>query len=129
MGYQDSERNFVLQTFPVEFSDPRWGGTNLICPCCGSDYLHHSSVEIWQRKEDQEKGTYISSSREETTVNTDHSMVDCPSSRRDAVSITFYCEECPNIIRLDMTQHKGCTYMEWRWLRKRERAIGSDLMP
>jgi uncharacterized protein YbaR (Trm112 family) len=91
-------------------------GELLACPSCKDSYLHHANVHIWQRNEDQKEGTFIVSTRDETITSNNYPMDDCPSSRRSAVAIQFWCESCRNINQLNICQHKGQTFMEWEWI-------------
>lgn len=103
-------------------------GRLLICPSCGDSYLHHANVHVWQRDEDQKEGTLIVSTRNETITSNNYPMSGCPSPRRNAVAIQFWCECCHNINQLNIYQHKGETFMEWQWISKldcEENAPGS----
>lgn len=99
------------------YSPDRSSGTSyhdgLACPSCGGKYLHHSTVRVWHRKEDAETGTFVISKRKKTEVFCDHPMNTCPSTRRDAVGIEFWCELCSAISQLNISQHKGQTFTQW----------------
>ena len=81
----------------------------VLCPRCGSQYLHQNKVEVWDRKGESQEGAHISTSNHSLSVDSD--MSQNPSDRRDATEITFWCEECEggeSVLRL--VQHKGITY-------------------
>jgi hypothetical protein len=64
------------------------GASDLLCPRCGADLLHHFSVSVFDRSEDAE--TVVLTKIEKTTVSmmlTDNSAN--PSSRRHGVAIRF----------------------------------------
>lgn len=86
----------------------------LRCPVCQGENLHHCGVMIWQRAEDEETGTLVASTRAQTRIFEDVEMEDCPSPRRDAVSVHFWCEECSSISILEIVQHEGATYFDWQ---------------
>ena len=89
----------------------------LLCPRCGGNYLHHSGVTIFDRKED---ATTLTETKVENGVTTSRMVPTAesgnPSSRRDGLAIRFWCELC-NVVDLELTveQHKGCTYLGWRY--------------
>ena len=99
----------------------------LVCPSCGSFYLHHCKVATFQRDcEDDPKGKFTLISGldywgEEDELNREYSsfmrsecpMTDNPSQRRGSIITEFVCEECGAKPQLAIIQHKGCTYLEW----------------
>jgi hypothetical protein len=95
----------------------------IACPNCGGINLHHSLVTaFWREKEDSDHGLCVQSGRPEetpksleieTSVETTTTMVGNPSSRRDGVEIRFWCENCNALPRLQLTQHKGTTELQW----------------
>jgi len=46
-------------------------GAELKCPSCGGNYLHHESVEVWERGEDAECGLHIVIDGGKSLINTD----------------------------------------------------------
>ena len=93
----------------------------LSCPRCGSGYLHHEAVTIFNRDEDaQEMVTVVTPTRLSQTQEPSAGSGN-PSSRRSGLTVRFTCEECcwelPNVPLMELTiaQHKGATYMEWRF--------------
>lgn len=45
-------------------------GSELLCPSCGGNYLHHEHVEVFERGEDEEKGLHVLVTGGKTTVDT-----------------------------------------------------------
>lgn len=102
------------------------------CPNCGFEYTHHEKTivhgwEDWWEKEgekievedwkeamqDEEydhctKGIGISVDSE---LNQEQIDVENPSSRRDAVSLIFSCENCTRLSAVRFIQHKGNTFV------------------
>ena len=86
----------------------------LVCPKCAETYLHHGKTRIFTRLvEDGTHGCLVESDGFNTTVATNAPMDDCPSRRRDGMTIAMYCEMCADIGNLVILQHKGETFMEW----------------
>ncbi len=85
-------------------------GGKLKCPSCGSSYLHHEKVEIFERGEDEEKGLHVVV--ENGVVKTDTNMSGNPSARRHGLKIYFSCEECKTKPVLSISQHKGNTFVD-----------------
>lgn len=86
-----------------------------ICPHCGGDYLHHSSVWTYFRfNEDSQAGICVSadSYSGETFLVEDMDDVN-PSRRRDGMVVKFWCENCDNKPEYAIVQHKGQTFMGW----------------
>jgi hypothetical protein len=106
----------------VKLSEDYGIGPALLCPRCGSEYLHHGRVTVFDRGEDDE-ATVVTTVKGGLTAT--HLLPSCrcgnPSGRRDGVAIAFYCEQCGDAIELTIAQHKGCTYLAWRFA-----ASGSD---
>lgn len=94
------------------FSDDYEG--RLRCPSCGGEYLHHTTVEVYNRNED---GTHGQRTVVEEGVNNygltrvDNNVNGNPSPRRHGLVVNFYCEECEALPKLLIWQHKGSTGM------------------
>lgn len=86
--------------------------TELLCPSCGSNYLHHERVEIFERNEDEKKGIHIVVNDGEATIDT--SLNGNPSKRRHGLTIYFSCENCNASPALSLAQHKGSTYINFK---------------
>jgi hypothetical protein len=99
---------------PVKFDaqDPTW----LTCPHCGQHDLHHDKVTVFSRI--GEDGPVFATIVEGSVgvYRKEGPAVDraCPSSRRDGLAISFWCEHCPTLSELTIAQHKGTTMMQWR---------------
>lgn len=106
-----------------DFSD---GTQPLRCPKC-NDWggLHHGKITVFTREREDDKvmqcvvvDDTVSVFRTETDRN--------PSSRRDGLTIGFWCEHCSVIdngddtyeidatFELTIAQHKGITLLQWR---------------
>ncbi len=101
--------------------DTASGDAELLCPACGSNYLHHGTVTVFSNYEDQEETTVTevsAASREEASVTKVTTMQRAgsgtPSSRRDGLLIRFSCEGCHGTFDLGIAQHKGNTQVAWR---------------
>ena len=105
-------------SIPLGFDDC---GNNIVCPNCGNGYLHHESVGIWDRGEDDVNGknlliTGIGDWNDKPLsfrFNDEHGMTWNPSPRRGGIRIQFSCECCSAVPVLAIYQHKGCTIIEW----------------
>ena len=86
-------------------------GSELKCPSCGNNYLHHEKVEVFERSEDAEKGLHVKV--ENSVVTTDTSLSGNPSIRRDGLTIEFSCEGCKARPVLSISQHKGNTWVDF----------------
>lgn len=89
-----------------EFED---ANGELICPNCGSLYLHHEKIEVFERAEDASEGLHVSVDGMSIAVDT--KLLGNPSMRRHGLKIHFRCEGCKHLPVLSLEQHKGCTYM------------------
>ena len=85
----------------------------LICPLCGGNYLHHESIDVFERKEDDKEGLHSTISGSGVNIIYDKRSAN-PSRRRNGLRIKFSCENCqsdiPNLI---ISQHKGQTIIKW----------------
>lgn len=86
-------------------------GAELICPSCGSNFLHHEKVEIFERGEDETHGVHVSVADGKATCDT--SLEGNPSARRHGLKIFFWCEGCDAKPVLSLSQHKGNTYVDF----------------
>lgn len=98
----------------------------LTCPLCQGTYLHQLSVDVFNAGENvQEDSLYHIrtnnpySETESILRNKDFSQN--PSPYRQGLLIGFICEDCSEdenqqkeILKLEIYQHKGRTYMDWR---------------
>lgn len=86
----------------------------LLCPHCDSNYLHHGTVTVYSREEDD-----AAIVRTEVSLHSTHAALvpnaksGNPSSRRGGFAITFWCETCNGDSRLTFAQHKGVTAVKW----------------
>jgi len=94
-----------------------WGiGPALLCPHCYGDNLHHGRVTVFNRGQDDAVTTMTVVDHDLTATGPIPSAeCDNPSSRRDGLAIAFCCEECGGGIALSIAQHKGSTFLAWRF--------------
>jgi hypothetical protein len=87
-------------------------GTTLVCPGCGGPNLHHSRVEVFERRrEDSPDGFHVAVDCDAATATVDSAIVGNPSERRGGISVILWCEGCEATSRLDLAQDKGRTLM------------------
>ena len=86
----------------------------ILCPVCGGNFLHHSSVNVFTRDSEDGPGTSALSTHEGISITRkDDKEI---YGRRDAIQIEFWCESCGENAspkRLIINQHKGNTLIQW----------------
>jgi len=88
-------------------------GDVLCCPNCGGEYLHHTTIEVFNRKhEDSWHGLHCIIDDTKIRADIDASKGN-PSERRNGIKIKFWCEYCGLSTWLHILQHKGNTYIGW----------------
>jgi hypothetical protein len=108
---------------PVNIDD----NTFLICPECGDNYLHHTSITVYNRTEDAPatRVTHLGTGMDGwpdnapqddtlTSATVPSDSCDNPSSRRHGLQVRFYCETCDSTPTLNLAQHKGYTELVWK---------------
>lgn len=85
--------------------------STLRCPACNYECLHHERVEIFERREDAQRGLHVTV--ESGKVEIDQDIDENPSRRRHGLTIYFSCETCPKKSRLTLAQHKGASLVEF----------------
>lgn len=88
------------------FTEDFGGYRVLKCPACGTNNVHHTSVEVFEREEDKD-GLHVVV--EGGSVRTDTVMKGNPSHRRHGIRLLLSCESCPALSALTIVQHKGET--------------------
>jgi hypothetical protein len=78
----------------------------VLCPNCGSNWTHHTIVDVYSCREDGP----VTRTRVDSGED-DMQPIGNPSKRRDGLNIGFYCEQCPQKFWLCIAQHKGATYL------------------
>ena len=86
-------------------------GADLVCPACGSTYLHHERVEVFERNEGERSGLHVAVGGGRALVDT--ALEGNPSGRRHGLNIHFWCEECEARPMLIIAQHKGNTIVDF----------------
>lgn len=99
------KKSLTIPTFDGREDD----GGRLECPACGNDYMHHDRVEIFECGEDATSGLRVVVA--DGTVTTDTSLQGNPSSRRHGLRVHFWCEGCSVRSFMEISQHKGNTYV------------------
>jgi hypothetical protein len=88
----------------------------LKCPRCRGEYLHQGRVTVFDRSEDDEQTAVTTV---QCGLSATHMLpsgeTDNPSSRRQGMTLAFECEYCEGAIELTIAQHKGHTYLGWRY--------------
>ena len=109
-------------TTPKFRLEPYSDSTSVLhCPRCGGDYLHHGTVTVFSRAEDDSRThVYEVGHLSSSSSVADSASVANPSSRRDGLTINFRCEFCSteddnDFIELTIAQHKGNTELGWRF--------------
>jgi hypothetical protein len=88
----------------------------LVCPRCRETDLHHGRVTVFDRPEDGEI-TAVTTVHDGAFSNNrlQSDLVDNPSDRRRGSAIAFQCEHCGGGLELTIAQHKGTTFLSWRF--------------
>lgn len=91
----------------------------LYCPkCMDNGNLHHDTVQVFNRRvEDDDNGLLVTVEAQAVQATSATGLVSYPrnpSTRRDGISVHFYCENCDLDAELTIAQHKGNTIIEWR---------------
>lgn len=85
---------------------------HLLCPNCGSDFVHVDMVEVYGRDNEDGPTRAVAVDASGSTVTTypcDHN----PSARRHAIRIAGWCETCDvSPFSVTFVQHKGQTTVE-----------------
>jgi hypothetical protein len=101
-----------VATFSDDFMDQV-----LSCPHCGEIYLHHGTVTVYDRSEDAEASvTTVPHKSFLHPVSRPDRLGENPSARRHGLAIAFECETCMVHAELTIAQHKGSTWVEWRYV-------------
>jgi hypothetical protein len=93
-----------LQTIPGCLGDM------LLCPCCGNEYLHHITVDVYERSEDAEICRVTTVTPEETLIQKTNGLGN-PSFRRHGTVTRFVCENCGAKSEMGVASHKGNTFV------------------
>lgn len=106
---------------PVEISEASRDYGWLKCPTCNEEYLHQHSVTEYVRRGEDGPTMAMELCGLATKIPNEDADDRNPSSRRDGIRISFYCEHCsepyPDDIKafvkpdieLVLAQHKGFT--------------------
>ena len=90
-------------------------GPELLCPRCGSNYLHSGEVRVYSRGEDDDE-TAVTTVRDGlSATHMRPSGPANPSGRRQGIVVAFECEQCTGdpdgALELTIAQHKGNTFL------------------
>jgi len=81
----------------------------LLCVGCGNQNLHHDIVTVSDYK--LQVLVHYSDDEPQLVINTDDRLFS-PSSDRNGVAISFWCEHCDIITWFTLEQHEGTTYLK-----------------
>ena len=100
----------------------------LVCPHCRFNYMHQGKVEVFDRSEDGDTGDYVSVGGNGGSILSANSILPPgnPSLRRHGLTIHFSCEGCDNLPQLNIYQHKGQTFVEWKDLSRNRMLMERD---
>jgi len=92
----------------------------LLCPRCKGGSLNHAGVATYERKEDEPNVLLtVVENRRVLTQIAPSELSGNPSERRDAVVISFWCEDCGDndeaLLYMELAQHHGETLISWRY--------------
>jgi DNA-directed RNA polymerase subunit M/transcription elongation factor TFIIS len=93
----------------------RDGNNALACPRCGEQYLNHQRIVVFDRHEDDTKLTKTTIDCSVTVKTIRARGSGNPSYRRHGLAIRFWCEQCDQTSELTLEQHKGNSFLGWRW--------------
>jgi len=97
-----------------QFNPPENGNHSvLLCPSCSSNHLHHWRVEVFERAKDEANGVHVSVEDGKPSIDTD--LTGNPSERRHGLIIHFACEVCSAMSALTFAQHKGNTFVDFKY--------------
>lgn len=86
----------------------------LCCPRCGDFHIHQVGVDIFDREEDEPRGTLTEVRKEQICSYVKHDLSGNPSKRRDGIVIRFVCEQCPDeVFLLAFSHDRGKTLVFW----------------
>lgn len=86
----------------------------LLCPHCSNNFMHHTDVQVFQRREDAEQVALTTTHSGQTTVKlVDNYTSKNPSLRRHGVRLYCWCESCNESMYLAIAQHKGHSRITW----------------
>lgn len=117
-----NRRNLPLVSHDIELEEDNGIGPALRCGRCGEGFLHHGRVTIFTRGEDDETTAV-------TTVDAGLSASHLLPQRRGGIAIAFECEMCDGDLELTLAQHKGSTYLAWRFDPEPENLAASSDRP
>lgn len=101
----------------MKYEEARLEDSQLLCPRCSSNNLHHGAVTVFNRIEDDTNTqvTCVERDSDASTVLVTDRTTSNPSPRRHGILIDFECEICYDHGKLSLAiyQHKGLTLVEW----------------
>ncbi len=86
----------------------------IVCPDCGGNFIHHSSVNVITR--DSEGGPGTSALSNDDGVHIARVEANKIFGRRDVIEIELWCETCGENApkkKLIINQHKGNKEIQW----------------
>jgi hypothetical protein len=106
-----------LQTSKAISLIDRGSVSELRCPRCGGEYMHHTGAVFFERGEDADTLVKIEVDGAYTSTRVSPAAGSGnPSSRRHGMFVKFTCEKCTtpdDVLQLNIAQHKGATEVSW----------------
>ena len=102
----------------VRLTGDRGTGPELLCPRCGSNYMHQGKVTVFDRVGGEEALWTDVTTVDNGLAATHRLSSDAsanPSRRRQGVAIELSCEGCGDGIELLIAQEEGKTVLSWRF--------------
>jgi len=82
------------------------------CSRCGGVCTHQQHVTLYSRSEDQTCEPLTIDNRDNRILKRSETIImENPSLRRQGIIVTLQCEECNSNTYLNISQHKGSTYI------------------
>ena len=98
-------------------------GSELLCPNCSSNYIHHDKVDVFECGQDAKYGLHCTVTSGK--VKMDKILEGNPSPRRNGLKIFLWCEKCDVKSVFSVSQHKGHTLIDFKCLNENGEPLSS----